>query len=321
MIKKYLLLALLVSPFFLSSCGSSGDGDTLSGRIEIDGSSTVFPLTEAVAEEFRSAAPEIRVTVGSSGTGAGFKKFSRGETDITDASRQIQPNEVQVLEDNNIGYKELTVALDGIAIVVHPENDWIEDITVDELRKIWEPNSEVTQWSDIRDGWPNEDIHLFGPNTAHGTYDFFTEAVVGESGASRTDYNAVSDYNVAVQGISTDQYALGYFGLAYYEENSDQLKLVGVDNGDGPVDPSLETVKSGTYAPLSRSLYIYVAKSAAQRPAVQTFVEFYLDNAGPLAKEVGYVPLPDEEYKKQKAAFQQFHSDSVSADQAGQSTE
>ncbi|MDX1637785.1 MAG: PstS family phosphate ABC transporter substrate-binding protein [Balneolaceae bacterium] len=309
--RKSFVCLLLVLPFFVISCGSGGDGDTLSGRIEVDGSSTVFPLTEAVAEEFRSAEPEIRVTVGSSGTGAGFKKFSRGEIDITDASREIQPNEVTALEGAGIAYQELTVALDGIAIVVHPDNDWVNDITVEELRAIWEPNSEVMQWSDIRSGWPDEDIHLYGPNTAHGTYDFFTEAVMGESGSSRTDYNAVSDYNVAVQGISSDQYALGYFGLAYYEENSEQLKLLGIDNGDGPVKPSLDTVKNGTYAPLSRSLYIYVSKSAAERPAVQRFVEFYLENSGTLAQEIGYVPLPDEEVKKQLEAFRSFHSDAA----------
>lgn len=306
MIKNFLLI-LFVS-FLLISCGSGDqNGDQLSGRVRIDGSSTVYPLSEAVAEEFRTAQPNIRVTVGSSGTGAGFTKFARGETDITDASRSIKPEEQETLEGSNIDYKELTVALDGIAIVVHPDNDWVEDMTVEELRNIWESGSEIQQWSDIRDGWPEQDIHLFGPNTAHGTYDFFTEAIMGESGNSRTDYNAVSDYNVAVQGISTDEYALGYFGLAYYEENSDQLKLLGVDNGSGtPVEPTLETVKDGSYAPLSRSLYIYVSGSAAEQEAVQTFVNFYLENAGTLAKEVGYVPLPDEEYTQQKEEFAEF---------------
>lgn len=305
------LSLILFGMAFLLSCGS-GKEDGLSGRIEIDGSSTVFPLSEAVAEEFRSAQPAIRVTVGSSGTGAGFTKFARGETDITDASRSIKPQEQDALERNDIGYQELTVALDGIAIAVHPGNDWLDNITVEELSRIWEPGSEVNRWSDIREGWPDQEIQLYGPNTAHGTYDFFTEAVMGESGASRTDYNAVSDYNVAVQGISTDRYALGYFGLAYYEENSEQLKLIGVDNGDGPVEPSLETVKDGSYAPLSRSLYIYVSKSAAGREAVQTFIDFYLENAGSLAKEVGYVPLPDEEYGRQKEAFVRFYSDAES---------
>ncbi|MDX1640149.1 MAG: PstS family phosphate ABC transporter substrate-binding protein [Balneolaceae bacterium] len=297
------LFTLFVS-FLLISCGSGGqDGNQ---RVRIDGSSTVYPLTEAVAEEFRTAQPGIRVTVGTSGTGAGFTKFARGETDITNASRTIRPEEVEALETNNLEYKQVTVALDGIAVVVHPENDWIENITVEELREIWESGSEVQQWSDIRDGWPDEEIHLYGPNTAHGTYDFFTEAITGESGNSRTDYNAVADYNVAVQGISTDVYSLGYFGLAYYEENSDQLKLLGVDNSSGPIEPSLETVKDGSYAPLSRSLYIYVAKSSAERESVQTFVNFYLENAGALASEIGYVPLPNEEYESEKEEFAAF---------------
>lgn len=305
MVKNF-LLTLIVS-FLLISCGSGDqNGDQLSGRVRIDGSSTVYPLTEAVAEEFRTAQPGIRVTVGTSGTGAGFTKFARGETDITNASRSVRPEEQEALGNNNIAYKQVTVALDGIAVVVHPENDWVENITVEELREIWKSGSEVQQWSDIRSEWPDQDIHLYGPNTAHGTYDFFTEAIMGESGNSRTDYNAVADYNVAVQGISTDQYALGYFGLAYYEENSDQLKLLGVNNDTGPVEPSLETVKDGSYAPLSRSLYIYVAESASEREAVQTFVNFYLENAGVLAQEIGYVPLPDEEYTQQKEEFAAF---------------
>lgn len=301
------ILALMV----FGSCGSDDEsGDRSSGTVQIDGSGTVFPLSEAVAEEIRTAQPDIRVTVGSSGTGAGFRKFARGETDITNASRDVQPHEKEALEENEIEYIQVTVALDGIAVVVNPENDWADEITVEELRAIWEPDSEVESWSDVRDDWPDEEIELYGPNTAHGTYDFYTEAVMGESGASRTDYNAVADYNVAVQGVSAEQYAMGYFGLAYYEENRDQLKLLGIDNGDGAVEPSLETVKDGSYKPLSRSLYIYVSKSAAQRPEVQEFVDFYLDTAGSLAEEVGYVPLPDDEYEAQKKAFVEFYSSS-----------
>ena len=179
-----------------------------------------------MAEEFRGEQPDVKVTIGSSGSGAGFKKFARGETDISDASRAIKESEVQACQDNNINFQEIRVALDGIAIVVNPENDWVETLTTEELKKIWEPNSPVKKWSDIRPEWPEEDITLYGPSTAHGTYDFFTEEIVGESGASRPDYNAVADYNVAVQGISTDKYALGYFGLAYYTENEGKLKLV-----------------------------------------------------------------------------------------------
>ncbi len=306
MVKKIFAL-ILFGGLFLYSCGSGGSQQ----EIKIDGSGTVYPITEAVAEEFRKVDPDIRVSVGSSGSGAGFKKFTRGETDISNSSREISEEEKALAEENGIEYQHFSIALDGISIVVHPDNDWVNTLTPEELNKIWKADSEVQQWSDIREGWPDEEIRLYGPNTAHGTYDFFTEVINGESGASRTDYNAVADYNVAVQGISSDKYSLGYFGLAYYEENADQLKLIGIDAGDGPVKPSLETVKNGTYKPLSRSLYIYVAKSAAKRPAVQKFVEFYFDNAGELAQDVGYVPMPEEDIEAQKSAFRSFASDTV----------
>ena len=306
MVKKIFAL-ILFGGLFLYSCGSGGSQQ----EIKIDGSGTVYPITEAVAEEFRKVDPDIRVSVGSSGSGAGFKKFTRGETDISNSSREISEEEKALAKENGIEYQQFSIALDGISIVVHPDNDWVNTLTPEELNKIWKADSEVQQWSDIRDGWPDEEIRLYGPNTAHGTYDFFTEVINGESGASRTDFNAVADYNVAVQGISSDKYSLGYFGLAYYEENADQLKLIGIDAGDGPVKPSLETVKNGTYKPLSRSLYIYVAKSAAKRPAVQKFVEFYFDNAGELAQDVGYVPMPEEDIEAQKSAFRSFASDTV----------
>lgn len=308
MVKKLFVL-ILFSGVFLYSCGSGGSQQ----EIKIDGSGTVYPITEAVAEEFRNIDPNIRVSVGSSGSGAGFKKFTRGETDISNASREISEEEKQLAAENGVEYQQFSVALDGISIVAHPENDWAETLTPEELNEIWKADSEVEQWSDIRDGWPEEDIRLYGPNTAHGTYDFFTEVINGESGNSRTDYNAVADYNVAVQGISSDKYALGYFGLAYYEENADQLKLISIDAGDGAVEPSLETVKDGSYKPLSRSLYIYVAKEAAKRPAVQKFVEFYFDNAGELAQDVGYVPMPSEDIEEQKSAFRSFASDTAAA--------
>jgi phosphate transport system substrate-binding protein len=306
MIKKVFAL-ILFGGLFLYSCGSGGSQQ----EIKIDGSGTVYPITEAVAEEFRKVEPAIRVSVGSSGSGAGFKKFVRGETDISNSSREISEEEKALAEENGIEYQQFSIALDGISIVAHPDNDWVKTLTPEELNEIWKADSEVQQWSDIREGWPDEDIRLYGPNTAHGTYDFFTEVINGESGASRTDYNAVADYNVAVQGISSDKYSLGYFGLAYYEENADQLKLIGIDAGDGAIEPSLETVKNGTYKPLSRSLYIYVAKKAAKRPAVQKFVEFYFDNAGELAQDVGYVPMPAEDIDEQKSAFRSFASDTV----------
>ncbi|MGM0547165.1 MAG: PstS family phosphate ABC transporter substrate-binding protein [Bacteroidota bacterium] len=308
MIKKVFAL-FLFGGLFMYSCGSGGSEN----EIKIDGSGTVYPITEAVAEEYRNVEPNVRVSVGSSGSGAGFKKFARGETDISNASREISEEEQQLAEENGVEYQQFSISLDGISIVANPENDWIESLTPEELENIWEPDSEVELWSDIRDEWPEEEIRLYGPNTAHGTYDFFTEVIMGESGASRSDFNAVSDYNVAVQGISSDKYALGYFGLAYYEENADQLKLVGIDTGDGAVNPTLETVKDGSYKPLSRSLYIYVSKKAAQRPSVQSFVEFYFDNAGELAEDVGYVAMPEEDYEEQKAAFRSFASDTLEA--------
>lgn len=308
MINKFLPL-FLFGALFLYSCGSEESAN----EIKIDGSGTVYPITEAVAEEYRDVEPNVRVSVGSSGSGAGFMKFGRGETDISNASREISEEEQQLAAENGVEYKQFSIALDGISIVVHPENDWMDSVTPQELEQIWEPESEIEQWSDINDEWPDEEIRLYGPNTAHGTYDFFTETIMGESGASRSDFNAVSDYNVAVQGISSDKYALGYFGLAYYEENADQLKLIGVDSGDGPVKPSQQTVKDGSYQPLSRSLYIYVSRESAQRPEVRNFVEFYFENAGDLAESVGYVPMPGEEYDKQKSAFQSFASDTVEA--------
>jgi phosphate transport system substrate-binding protein len=308
MVKKIFAL-ILFGGLFMYSCGSGGSQQ----EIKIDGSGTVYPITEAVAEEFRKVEPGIRVSVGSSGSGAGFKKFVRGETDISNSSRKISEEEKALAEENGIEYQQFSIALDGISIVAHPDNDWVKTLTPEELNKIWQADSDVQQWSDIREGWPDEDIRLYGPNTAHGTYDFFTEVINGESGASRTDFNAVADYNVAVQGISSDKYSLGYFGLAYYEENADQLKLIGIDAGDGAVEPSLETVKNGTYKPLSRSLYIYVAQKAAQRPAVQKFVEFYFENAGELAQDVGYVPMPAEDIAEQKSAFRSFASDTVAA--------
>ncbi len=268
----------------------------LSGTIQVDGSSTVYPVTEAVAEEFRTIHPKVKVTIGSSGSGAGFKKFARGETDISDASRAIKEREVNACKENDIEYLEIRIALDGIAIVVNKENTWLETITAKELKQLWEPNSSVQKWSDLRAEWPEEKIQLFGPSTAHGTYDFFTEEIVGESGASRSDYNAVSDYNVAVQGISTNKNALGYFGLAYYTENKDKLKLISVDNGKGAVLPSLETVSDGTYSPLARPLYIYVNTKSAERKEILEFVKFYINNALTLSKDVGYIPLSDAEY-------------------------
>lgn len=306
--KKITLMIIIA--LIATACGNKSNDNKkannekeLTGSIKIDGSGTVFPVSEAVAEEFLRVAPRVKVTVGESGTGGGFKKFAVGTSDISNASRDIKDKEIALCKENGVEYVRLTVALDGITVVVNKNNTWAKDITNTELKKLWEPNSKITKWNQIRADWPNEEIHLYGPNTSHGTYDFFTEEIMGESGASRTDYNAVSDYNVAVQGIEKDKYALGYFGLSYYEENKDKLNALSIDNGNGPVTPSVETVANNTYAPLSRSLYIFVSKKAAKRKEVQKFVTFYLENAPTLSKEVGYVPMPASGYETQKTAF------------------
>ena len=289
-------------------CGGGQRGDTAGGAaqgegIAVDGSSTVYPVTEAVAEEFRRESP-TRVTVGVSGTGGGFQKFCRGETAISNASRPISAAEIDACAKANIQYIELPVAYDGIAIVVNPKNTWATSITVAELRKIWEPAAQgsVARWNQVRASWPNQEIHLFGAGVDSGTFDYFTEVITGKAKASRGDYTSSEDDNVLVQGVAGDPYALGYMGLAYYEENRDKLKVVPVDdedpsNGAGPVTPSPETVRNGTYRPLSRPMFIYVSTAALSRPVVQQFVEFYLDAASSLIKEVGYVPLTDAEQR------------------------
>ncbi|WP_066829669.1 PstS family phosphate ABC transporter substrate-binding protein [Rufibacter ruber] len=316
--------ALLVSgTLFFSACGgnnkegnsSTTAGDNLTGSIQIDGSSTVYPVTEAVAEEFRAEAPDVKVTVGVSGTGGGFKKFVRGEIDINNSSRSIKEEEAATAKENNISYLELPITYDGLTVVVNPENTWATSMTVAELKKIWEPAAQgkIMRWNQIRPEWPNEEIHLFGAGVESGTYDYFTEAIVGKSHSSRGDYTASEDDNVLVQGVSTDKNALGFFGYAYFLENQGKLKAVAIDdqndaNGKGAILPSVETVKNGTYAPLSRPLFIYINSKAAARPEVVQFVNFYLDNASDLSSEVGYIPLPAEEIQKQKQKFQEFAS-------------
>lgn len=306
-----IVLFILASGVFLNSCGSkpsNSEESKLAGEIKIDGSSTVYPITEAIAEEFRFSHPDVKVSIGVSGTGGGFKKFSRNESDINDASRPIKDDEAKTCEENNIKYLQLKVAIDGLAVLVNKENTWAESITVEELKKIWEPGAQgtITKWSQIRDGWPDENFNLYGPGVASGTYDYFTEAIVGQSGSSRGDYTASEDDNVLVQGIAGDKNALGFFGLAYYEENQDMLKLVGVDNGQGVVLPTAETVKNGTYAPLSRPVFIYVSDAASKREEVIEFINFYLENASTLVPDVGYIALPDAEYAKGITDFDNF---------------
>ncbi len=304
---------ITVGVFMFSSCKKSTDAndsktEKLSGTIAIDGSSTVYPITEAVAEEFRNEARDVRVTIGVSGTGGGFKKFGRGETVISDASRPIKDKEAKACEENGISYVQLEVAYDGLAVVIHPENDWAESMTAAELKTIWEPEAQgkVTKWNQINASYPGNDLVLLGPGTASGTFDYFTKAIVGEEGSSRGDYMPSEDDHVLVQGVAGDKNALGFFGLAYYLENQDKLKLVAVDGGDGPVLPDMETVSNGTYKPLSRPIFIYVNNEGATRPEVVEFVRFYLENAGDLVQDVGYIPLPEEKYNEQLAKFNAF---------------
>lgn len=293
-----MILAMMAS-LLLVACDNTTNtektpaGSELAGRVRIDGSSTVFPLTEAVAEEFTTVAPKVRVTVGISGTGGGFQKFLNQETDIANASRPIKLVEAERAAAEGIDFIELPVTFDGLSVIVNPENDWADHLTVSELRKIWQPQSTVHTWRDVRPDWPDEEIRLYGPGTDSGTFDYFTETINGKSGASRSDYTASEDDNVLVQGIAGDRYALGYFGFAYYMENQDKLKVVPVDGGAGAVTPSRDTINDGSYAPLSRPLFIYINATALDRPEVARFVEFYLDNAGALASEVGYIELPD----------------------------
>jgi phosphate transport system substrate-binding protein len=273
--------------------------------IRIDGSSTVFPLTAAITEEFYLRNPDIRMTVGFSGTGGGMSKFARGEIDICNASRRIKPSEVEVLETKGIEYIELAVAFDGLAVIVNPKNDWSNCLTVAQLKELWRPGSGVKLWSDLDSTWPRREIILYGPGPDSGTFDYFTEAIVGEARASRADYSASEDDNIIVTGVSEDQFAIGYLGFAFYEENEHRLKLASVDSGNGKcVYPGVETVRDGTYEPLSRSLYIYVRKDSVARPRVAEFVRFYLDTVASVARDVGYVPVSDEQHTKNKQTLQ-----------------
>ena len=269
---------------------------TLSGEIVIDGSSTVYPVTVAAAEDFRKLHPEVQIPVGISGTGGGFKKFTAGETLISDASRPIKDSEREVAAENGITFIELTVAYDGLSVLVNPDNDWATCMTTDQLNEIWMPDSNVTNWNQIDPRYPDLEIVLYGPDADSGTFDYFTEEINGDTGVIRHDFFPAVDDNVLVQGIAGDRGALGYFGYAYYAANTDKLKLVGVDPGDGCVEPSEETINNGSYTPLSRPLYIYVGIQALGRPEVRAFIDFYLDNAADLAASVGYVGLPQQMY-------------------------
>jgi len=304
-------IAVVYAPFFLIGC--SGSGGNRPTTVRVDGSSTVFPITEAVAEEFQKKNPNIRVTVGISGTGGGFKKFSAGETDVNDASRPIKAEEISMASENGIGFIELPVAFDGISVLVNPGNEFVDSLTVEELRKIWQPGSTVNKWSDIRANWEDRALNLYGPGTDSGTFDYFTEAINGKSQACRADFTASEDDNVLVQGIAGDPNALGFFGFAYYGENRSRLKAVPIDGGKGPVAPSEQSINDGSYEPLSRPIFIYVTRKASERPEVSAFVKFYLENAPQLVKEVGYVPLPDRVYQLALERFEKRATGSVFA--------
>lgn len=270
----------------------------LKGTIRVDGSSTVFPITEAVSEEFGKKHKYVRVTVGVSGTGGGFKKFYAGEIDINNASRKIKSLEIKKAEENKVEYFELPVAFDGISIVVNSKNTWVDYLTVEELKKIWEPKSRVQNWKDVRLGWPDRKIRLYGPGADSGTFDYFTKTINGKSHASRADFTKSENDNILVRGIAGDLDSLGYFGFAYYLENKSKLKVVPLKHEGKPVTPSEATIKNGSYSPLSRPVFIYVSKKSVKRPEVYSFVKFYLKSVGKLSKDVGYISLQESHYNE-----------------------
>lgn len=273
----------------------------LSGTIKVDGSSTVYPITEAVAEEFKKEAPRVNVTVGVSGTGGGFKRFSAGEIDVSDASRPIKKAEHERTAAAGIEYIELPVAYDGLTIVVNPRNTWVDQLSVEDLRKIFLAERAVKTWKDVNPAWPAEPIKIYSPGTDSGTFDYFKEVIAGDTGAIRSDMSVSEDDNVLVRGVMGDLNAIGFFGVAYYEENRAHVRAVPIVNNQGTaVEPSSETIEDGTYNPFSRPLFIYVSKKSAAKPVVRAFVEYYLENAPALAAEVGYVALPESVYEAAK---------------------
>ena len=299
--------ATLVLGLGTVACGGgdgSADGGRLRGTIRVDGSSTVAPLSEAAAERFMEEHNFVRITVGTSGTGGGFEKFCNGETDISDASRPIKQSEIDACAAKGVTYEQLTVANDGVAVIVNPENTWAECLTVDQLAKIWAPRSRVSNWRDVDPSFPDERIALFGAGTDSGTFDYFTEAVNGQSGASRTDYTATEDDNVTVTGVAGTRGALGYLGLSYAEENAARVEAVAVDGGDGCVEPSVETVQNNAYQPLGRPLFIYPSAAALRRPEVREFVRSYVENAEEIAADARFVPMTETQKQQSLTSIQ-----------------
>ena len=321
-IRTLLMLALAAGALTMVGAGCGGDdeesgGDTtaatetgeaggdLSGRIQADGSSTVGPFTTAAAERFQEENSDVQVTVGISGTGGGFERFCAGETDLSNASRAIKDEEIALCEEAGIEYTELQVVNDALSVVVNPENDWATCLTVEQLNKIWAPKSKVDNWNQVDPEFPDEELQLFGPGTDSGTFDYFTDEINGEEGASRSDSQASEDDNVIVQGVSGTKGGLGYFGLSYFAENEDQLKALEIDAGDGCVAPSVETAQDGSYTPLSRPLFIYAKNESLQRPEVEAFLKYIFDNAVEIAEAADYVPLTDEQLETERGKFEQ----------------
>lgn len=300
--------ALVVSALALSACSSapqtgeqSEAGSTPAvSEVRVDGSSTVFPITDAIAQKFRQSNPDAEVTVRVSGTGGGFKSFCAGQTEINNASRPISLDEMDACRNAGVAYIELPIAFDALTIVVNPQNTWAQDVTVDELKKMWEPEAEgkITSWNQVRSSFPNRPLRLFGPGTESGTYDYFTDVIIGDGADSRKDYTASESDDALVKGVEADPNALGYFGFAYFQAEGDRLKALAVDGGNGAIAPSEAAVKNATYQPLSRPLFIYVNGAAAQRnPALRDFIVFYMENAAQTAQQVGYTPLPGGAYE------------------------
>jgi phosphate transport system substrate-binding protein len=325
-----ILLAVLVAALALgvSACGrdddeeSGGDapaaaetdtaaaedgGEALSGTIEADGSSTVGPLVTAAAEQFQGENPDVQITVGISGTGGGFERFCAGETDLSDASRPIADDEVPVCEEAGIDFTEFRVATDALTVVVNKDNDWVDCLTVEQLNTIWGPEAEgqITSWNQVDPSFPDEPLALAGPGTDSGTFDYFTDVINGEEGASRADFTASEDDNTTVQAVSSERGGLGYFGFSYYEENQDTLKALQVDGGGGCVEPSVETAQDGTYTPLARPLFVYAKNESLQRPEVNAFIHFIFDNNTEIAETAQFVPLTDEQLEEARSAAEQ----------------
>jgi len=299
-LSRVLITAAMMAALALAvACGGgeSSDGGSSSSEIVVDGSSTVFPITQAVAEEFRRENSSVQIPVGISGTGGGFKRFVVGDTDIQNASREIKESEAEEAAANGVEFIEISVAWDGLSVIANKSNDFADCLTTEELKSIWDADSELNNWNQVRSSFPDKPLRLYGPDTDSGTFDYFTHAINGEEDRSRSDYTASADDNTLVQGVAGDGGSLGYFGYAYFSENADKLKVLGVDSGSGCVSPSIQTINDGSYSPLSRQLYIYVNKASLERQEVKDFITFFMNEGGALAEEVGYVALSDADYR------------------------